>query len=296
MSIERTTTARKGAGLRRRWRHSVTALLVLLGVIAPRASAQQGRTDTAFDQLIFLQDRTADVARTRLFSEVARHVNEIDRACRLTDAQKKKLHLAGRGDIQRFFERYETAKEQVKLGNGNGEKLNVAIDGDFLEIDREVLQVTSTLQIALRTGLFHEDSLLYKSLGRTLTNDQVERYEVLKEERRVTGHRAAIERAITRLGQSAPELAAKPGSLARFLADEIKPPRKPAPSPHDVYYVLYMMGRLPEDKLRRQFDAWKWPILKRQLDQYKRLGATLRQKGLLPDEDDDDAKPAPARR
>ena len=38
-----------------------------------------------------------------------------------------------------------------------------------------MLQVAGPLQIALRTGLFRADSLLYKSLRRTLTDEQAAR-------------------------------------------------------------------------------------------------------------------------
>ena len=105
-----------------------------------------------------LVDRTAAAARTRLTSELSIHVNEIDRVCRLTEAQKKKLHLAGRGDIHRFFDRYETAKEQLKLGRENAQKINVQIANAekpiIVEIDQDVLQVAAPLHADHIGGFF----------------------------------------------------------------------------------------------------------------------------------------------
>src|SRR5262249_5899162 len=91
------------------------ALLALLATIAavPQASAQQG--NDFFDQFVFQQHRTAAGARTRFNSELSKRLEEIDRDYQLTEAQKKKLQLAGRGDIQRFFDRYELGKEKFRL-------------------------------------------------------------------------------------------------------------------------------------------------------------------------------------
>ena len=48
---------------------------------------------------VFRPYGTADGARQQLVSELAMKIVEIDRACDLTYAQKRKLRLAGRGDI-----------------------------------------------------------------------------------------------------------------------------------------------------------------------------------------------------
>ena len=46
-----------------------------------------------------------DAARFRLETILAARVDKIARQCGLTEVQKKKLLLAGRGDIKRFFDR-----------------------------------------------------------------------------------------------------------------------------------------------------------------------------------------------
>src|SRR5438128_2441853 len=96
MNTERTTTARKSAWPSGQCLQSLAALLALLAALATAqgAAAQQNRTDTIIEQMVFQQDRTAAAARARLNSELSSHVNDIDRVCRLTEAQKTKLHLA----------------------------------------------------------------------------------------------------------------------------------------------------------------------------------------------------------
>ena len=46
-------------------------------------------------------------ARQELESQLATQIADIDRACNLTEPEKKKLQLTGQGDIKRFFDRYE---------------------------------------------------------------------------------------------------------------------------------------------------------------------------------------------
>src|SRR5205823_12624482 len=89
----------------------------------PFGVAQPVVADEQFDQWVFQQDRNASGARQRLESLLALQVEDIERACKLTKTQKKKLQLAGRGDIKRFFDRYETVKQKSQLLNNDEQKL-----------------------------------------------------------------------------------------------------------------------------------------------------------------------------
>src|SRR5438477_5906783 len=79
----------------------------------PAPAAPAGRVfivnDAQFDQWVFgnMGQGNAGVARNKLDSLLALHVDDLERACGLTPAQKKKFVLAGRGDIKRFFDRVE---------------------------------------------------------------------------------------------------------------------------------------------------------------------------------------------
>src|SRR5207245_8056724 len=125
-------------------------------------------------------------------SLLALQVKDIDRACKLTDAQKKKLQLTGRGDIKRFFDRYEKVKQKFQLVKHDEQKM------------QEIWQDISPLQMTLQAGLFHDDSLLHKSLHNTLSSEQFARYDAIAGERRAFRHHANIELAVTTLEQSMP--------------------------------------------------------------------------------------------
>ena len=57
---------------------------------------------------------------------LAAQIDNIDRACKLTEAQKEKLHLAGRGDIKRFFDRYERVKGKAEVTQRDGRRFSAA--------------------------------------------------------------------------------------------------------------------------------------------------------------------------
>src|SRR5205823_7870412 len=117
-------------------------------------------------------------ARQRFNSLLALRVEDIERTSTLTDAQKKKLQLAGRGDIKKFFDRYEAVKQKFQLMKNDEEKM------------QQIWQDINPLQTSLQTGLFHSDSLLIKALHNTLTSDQFARYDAIARERRAFHHRA----------------------------------------------------------------------------------------------------------
>jgi hypothetical protein len=245
-------------------------------------AAQRVWTDENFDQWVFQQERNTSRARQRLNSLLALQVEDIDRACKLTDAQKNKLQLAGRGDIKRFFDRYETVKQKFQLIKQDEQKF------------QEIWQDISPLQMTLQAGLFYDDSLLYKSLHNTLTGEQFARYDAIARERRAFRHRANIELAVTVLEQAMPLRDAQRRELITLLTNQTKPPRKSGQ--YDYYLIMFQLGRVPEGKLRALFDDTQWKVVNRHLAQYEGMKPFLKQSGQLPDQDDEadraDATPA----
>jgi hypothetical protein len=253
---------------------------------AQAAVARPAWNDEQFDQWVFQQDRNVSTGRQRLNSLLTLQIDSIDRTCQLTDAQKKKLQLAGRGDIKRFFDRYETVKRKFQLVNGDQQKL------------QELWQDIGPLQMTLQAGLFHADSLLYKSLPHTLTSEQFARYDAVARERREFRHRANIELAVTTLEQRVPLRDAQRRELITLLLNQTKPPRRSGS--YDYYLIMYQLGRLPEEKVQSLFDDTQWKVVNRHLAQFKGYEQLLRQAGQWPDEDDDagkaDEQPVPLRK
>jgi Na+-transporting methylmalonyl-CoA/oxaloacetate decarboxylase gamma subunit len=256
---------------------------------APQAQAvivQNQWTDENFDQWVFQQDRNASGARRRLEGLLTLHIESIDRECKLTEAQKRKLQLAGRGDLKRFFDEYEAVK-----------RLFQSIRDDENQVN-QIWQAINPLQMAKMAGLFHEDSLFYKSLQNTLTSEQFSRYDAVARERRQFRHRANIEQAVAILEQSMPLRDEQRRQLITVLMDQIKPSRKSGPG--EYYAIMYQLSWIAESKLKPLFDEMQWKVINRQKSQFRGYRQFLKQNDLLPDDDGEtdtaDAKPVPVKK
>jgi hypothetical protein len=285
--------ARRAQTTTRRMDPGLFALVVMAAFIPCHAVQAQVAapaapvwTDQMFDQWVFQQDRNAAGARRRLNAFLELRIEEVDRACKLTDAQKKKLQLAGKGDFKRFFDRYQTVKRKFQLVKNDQQKIN------------QIWQDISPLQTSLQAGLFHEDSFLVKALPNTLTADQLARYEAVAHERRAFQHRASIELTIAILEQNMPLRDAQRRELFALLTKYTKPARKSGQ--YEYYVIMIQLGRVPEEKRKTLFDPAQRRIVSGLLDQYRQMEQWLRKSGQWPEEDDEadkaDARPAPVKK
>jgi hypothetical protein len=123
-----------------------------------------------YDDLVYGNGSDAVDARTRLERRLQQKLEKIDRIIALTDAQKQKLHLAGRGDIKRLLDRTE------KLRTLCSRSADVSDMNQFrmwiLELKREV----AALRHPLDAGPFDTDSLMEKCMKTMLTADQVSKF------------------------------------------------------------------------------------------------------------------------
>jgi hypothetical protein len=271
--------------------------LVLAAALWPAfvgsAAGQPQWTDENFEQWVFQRGggtvQNAASARKELDRSLLLNIQNIDRVCKLTEAQKKKLQLAGRGDIKRFYDHYEVVKKKF-----HRLKPKQQDDNDWQEHWNELWQDINPLQMSFQNGLFHEDSLLHKSLRHTLTAEQLPRYQAQAEERRGFHHRASIEVAVNYFEQSMPLRDAQRQELIALLLKELKPLRKS--NSIEVHIVIVQMSLLPDDKLKPVFDRTQWKMVRAHLDIYKDRVQWLKQSGQWPEDDEDgDAPPADAK-
>ena len=235
---------------------------------------QTGITDANFDQWIFQNDNQTGIggARQRLDQLLDLRIDYLDRACKLTDAQKMKLKLAGRGDIKRFVDLYEKIKRKFELVKNDQQKM------------QEIWQDINPLQMMWQFGLFDEDSFLGKSLHNTLTAEQFGHYDAVARERRVFRHRASIEAAVAALEQNMPLRDVQRREFVTLLTKLTKPPHKSGVYNYQV--LMYQLSQLPEEKLKPLFDDAQWKIISQQFNNFKGMRQWLKQSGQLPEEDD----------
>jgi hypothetical protein len=288
---ERLRAAPQRVRLRlRRLSHVITVLASGL-LIAPTACAQVDEEEvpadvraqavrfeiheSQFDRWVFQNWQTAQAARTQLEKLLGLHIDDVDRAGQLNEAQRRKVQVAGAGDIKRFFERVEVARSKFNLVRKDQQKLN------------EVFQEIQPLQLTLAAGLFDESSLFYKALRRTLTGEQAKRYEQAERERRAFRYRAKVELTVAMLENALPLRDAQRQAFVELLIAETKPPQKSGQQDH--YVILWQASGLPEGMLKPLFDEIQWKLLQRHFQQIRGMEQWLRQNGGLTLEGNDDA-------
>jgi hypothetical protein len=234
--------------------------------------------DEQFENWFFNQVGSAKAARQRYDSQLALHLDAIDRTCHLTDEQKKKLQLVGQGDIKTVFDHFETAKFRFNQLDNDIQRLN------------EIMQEIRPMQMS--GGPFDESSLFFRCLRHTLNDEQRAKFEAVERERREHRHRAQIELVVGMLEQTAPLQDAQRRAFVELLTTEIKPARSYSGT-YGYYLLMSRLDRIPEEKMKPLLSATQWKALQGQIAQYKGIVPNLRQSGYLV-EDDDEAETTPA--
>ena len=252
---------------------------------APAAQPMMGfnavvMNDAQFDQWVFgnMGMANAGTARNKLDSMLTLHVDGLERTCGLTPLQKKKLLLAGRGDIKRFFDQIDDLRKKFTKNKHD--------QNQFGQLWQEV----QPLRNSFNSGFFDGDSIFSKAIKATLTPEQTARHEEVAHDRVLYRYWAKVDLAMELLNNEVGFTDEQRQKLLRLLKEETKPPRKLGEN--DYYVVLYQLSRIPEAKLKPVFDDVQWPSLKRQLDQGRGMGMFLKQNGFVA-ADEPDFKEAP---
>jgi hypothetical protein len=101
--------------------------------------------------------------RNQLDKLLRRKVNEVEQFFQLTEAQRRKLTLAGRGDIQRLLEMVEDARKEFQLARTNVRRL--------AELQKDLRLV----ELRVSDGLFEMGSLFAKTLRKMVDEKQLVR-------------------------------------------------------------------------------------------------------------------------
>ena len=223
--------------------------------------------ESNFDQWVFQGSGDAAAGRARIASQLKLKIDELVRVCQLSDEQQKKLTLAARGDMKRFFDDVEVVRKKF---------LAVRKDQNAFQ---NIWQEISPLQQKLSAGLFGDASLFGKSLRKTLTDEQQALYRVVVEERRRFRYRATIETSLITLSNSVTLRTEQHEALLKLLVEETQPPH--IFGQYDNYLVLYRLAQLPIKKVKPLFDARQWKLLAPQLNQGRSMEAHLAQIGVI---------------
>jgi hypothetical protein len=124
-----------------------------------------------FDELVFGRGSNSEPACDKLQKDLRRRIEAVGQVCRLTEAQTKKLELAGCGDIKHFFDRVEQLRHRFNEPD--------SVDGGIREATRRVAELareTLPLQRVRHAGLFlfGDDSLYMRTLRGMATAEQID--------------------------------------------------------------------------------------------------------------------------
>lgn len=225
--------------------------------------------DENFDQWLYRDLQNTAGARSRLDALLLLRIEDVVQACRLTEVQRQKLQLAGRGDIKRFFDRIEELRRKFQLVKTDQNRVG------------EILQEIQPLQVVFQTGPFGDASIFTKTLKTTLTSGQVISYETAGRERRAFRYQACVELLVTKLDEALVLRAEERRQFEWLLLDETRPPARF--SPYDQQVVLLQAARIPEEKLKKLFDERQWALLGRQFAKAREIEPFLKSNGFLPD-------------
>ena len=238
--------------------------------VPPRGLIMIGRQ--GFD--LRASGRVVDIeeVRERYESALKSRVENSVRLYGLSEEQKKKLHLAGRGDIKRLIDRAIEARKREPLPPGDEND----VSGNRSRRPAAPPYLTSG-------KLFGEGSLFAKTLRTTVTKEQAAHYEKVSREAALRQHRATLQWVLGTWDQM---LALNPEQhrrLEALLIRETRPPRRFGAE--DYFGVLFQISRLPEARLKPIFSNDQWAKLGVQLAEAKRREPMLKKDGYVPDND-----------
>jgi hypothetical protein len=235
--------------------------------------------DSNFDMWVFGNTRTASAARARIEARLKLQLDEIDRAARLTEAQKKKLELAGRGDIKRFFDRVEEKRKEFESVRTDQQKFSA------------FFQELRPLQLAMNAGLFGDESIFARTLKKTLDPEQTARYETVVIERRHYRQRAWVGLMLAKLDGQVGLTAEQRTRLNVLLLEETRPPRRS--SSYDFQVMMLQLARVPQERLKAFLSDAQWKLLSQQFVYAQGFRQILIQQDLLPDGPAAEVRPLP---
>lgn len=142
--------------------------------IQPLGRTQITFHDGTLDDLIFGRRSNAALARERVEKLLREKVEAVSQKYGLTEAQQRKVHLAGRGDVKCVFDRFEEIRTKFETFD-DIEDANAF--GDWLTT---LCQEAATLWYGQFWRPFDDGSLFAKAVKTTVTPEQLHRYEEQK--------------------------------------------------------------------------------------------------------------------
>lgn len=216
--------------------------------------------------------------RKRMANNSNVEIETLARQVLLTEAQKKKLRLAARGDVEQFINR--AAELRPKLTSKPLDQQQYVA----------LMQELQPLRMTQQFGTIGETSLFRKTLRHMLTDEQRVRWQALERERR----KAVIESAILSWERMANGAKIPVASRKEFVEILVEHGDLPETRHSYINYVVLVEAGKLEERLKPILPEDVWEKLRIQIGHAKQIEATLRKSGQWPvraaDDDEPDSK------
>jgi len=224
--------------------------------------------DSTFHQWIFGAGNKIVSTPEHLEAQLMLAVKDVDRICGLTEAQQRKLILAGRGDGKRFLDRVAGAKREFDRLRNDPEGVN------------EILEYTTPIFASFQAGLYGEGSLFAKTLGTTLTSDQSERYRKARREQMAFRYKAKVALLLAGIDARVGFTSEQHRQFLDLILEATTPPARPG-GPSEENVILLKIARLPEEKVQAIVTPAQWRQVERIFQKARIMEESLRAGGLI---------------
>jgi hypothetical protein len=202
-------------------------------------------------------------ARKEMDAELTSEIETIVRECSLTETQKKKLQLAGRGDIAQILDRVTDLRGRY-----------VAVPLDFEQVQNELHMLCNISQFCT----LQEASLFRKTLRKLLNDEQLVQFQLLEHKRKV----ALVESALGIWSRASNRVDLKGEARQRFIDTLVTHGDiPPTPNPYAQYIVLFEAARL-ETPMTPLLTESEWQTMEPVLKVARKLEPNLRKSGQWP--------------
>jgi hypothetical protein len=143
------------------------------------------------------------------------------------------------------------------------------------------------LRLLIDGNLFAADSLFNKTLGSSVTEEQIAHLETLRTRQGAALYKDAVAVSLGKLARILDLSAEQYKALEKLVLEATRSPRKFGQSGHA--YVMFQMARLPDTRLKPLFHEAQWEIFKRLLAAWKDAAEFLKSDGFIFDDNPADA-------
>lgn len=218
----------------------------------------------------------ADRARQQFEATISSEIQAVHQVCSLSEQQKAKLLLAGRGDYAEYLDQLADLRQQMTT--------RPLTQREYSELIGKLRPLRMTVVCA---NLLNDDSLFRKTLRGCLTAQQVGPYRDLLRARRAK----IIESVLLNWDRNPAQVKLTGETRQKFINLLVERGRLPHYQATFIHYlVLSEVDRLAEHVQPLLSEA-DWTRLQTQVQQAKRAEAGLRRSGLWPVVDDDADEP-----